>query len=72
MKLDRQDSLTYVPLLFQSLDGLLVLEADDVEPDDCPALFISPWSSLKFGIQSLSPVALTNRPRARHKNGLDC
>ena len=56
--------LTYVPLLFQSLDGLFVLEAHEVEPEDFPVLFISPWSSLKFGIQSLSPVALTNRPWA--------
>ena len=63
MKLDGQDS-TYVPLLFQSLDGLLVLAAEVEGPDDCPALLISTFSSFKFGIQSLSPVALTNRPWA--------
>ena len=56
--------LTYVPLLFQSLDGLLVLVAEEEEPDDCPTLLISPFSSLNFGIQSLSPGALTNRPWA--------
>ena len=44
-----------------SLDGLLVLEAEEEEPDDCPILLISPFSSLKFGIQSLSPAALTYR-----------
>ena len=64
MKLDRQDSAYVVSLLFQSLDGLLVLEAEEEEPDDCPTLLISPFSSLKFGIQSLSPAALTNRPWA--------
>ena len=41
-----------------------VLGADEVGPEDFPVLFISPWSSLKFGIQSLSPVALINRPWA--------
>ena len=56
--------LTYVPLLSQSLDGLLVLAAEEEGPDDCPALLISPFSSLKFGMQSLSPTALTNRPWA--------
>ena len=51
--------LTYVPLLFQSLDGLLGLAADEDGPDDCPALLISALISLKLGIHSLSPAALT-------------
>ena len=65
MKLDRQDS-TYVrtfalPVLRRFL---FVLGADEVELEDFPVLFICFWSSLKFGIQSLSPVALINRPWA--------
>ena len=56
--------LSLMPLLFQSLDSLLVLAAEEEGPDDCPALLISPFSSLKFGIQSLSPAVLTNRPWA--------
>ena len=51
--------LTYVPLLFQSLDGLIGLAADENGPDDCPALSISAFISLKLGIHSngfLQPI----------------
>ena len=41
MKLDWKDSTSYVPLLFQSLDGLIGLDADEDGPDDYPALPIS-------------------------------
>ena len=34
MKLDWKDSTSYVPLLFQSLDGLIGLDADEDGPDD--------------------------------------
>ena len=64
MKLDRQDSTYVRTFAIQSLDGLLVLQAEEEGPDDCPTLLISLFSSLKFGIQSLSPAALTNRPWA--------